>query len=76
MKQLLCLTLAAVAALLSGCATGGGGSTGAYKVTAFKPHNPANVKVKLSLSTQNVYVLEGVPTQPCTAMSTRSPSMT
>ncbi len=59
MKQLLCLTLAAVAALLSGCATGGGGSTGAYKVTAFKPHNPANVKVKLSLSTQNVYVLEG-----------------
>lgn len=59
MKKLLCLTLAAVAALLSGCATGGGGSMGSYKVTAYKPHNPSNVKVKLSLSTQNVYVMEG-----------------
>ena len=59
MKQLLCLTLAAVAALLSGCATGGGGSTGAYKVTAFKPHNPSAVKVKVSTSTQHIYVMEG-----------------
>ena len=57
MKQLLCLTLAALAALLSGCATGGSG--GSYKVTAYKPHNPGAVKVKVSTSTQNIYVMEG-----------------
>lgn len=32
---------------------------GKYTVKAFKPHNPDNVKVKLSTSTQNIYVLEG-----------------
>ena len=58
MKKLLCLTLAAVAALFSGCATGGG-SGGSYKVTAFKPHNPSAVKVKVSTSTQHIYVMEG-----------------
>ena len=36
-----------------------GGGGGNYRVTAYKPHNPANVKVKLSTSTQNVYVMEG-----------------
>ncbi len=59
MKQFLCLTLAACAALLSGCATGGGSSGGSYKVTAFKPHNPSAVKVKVSTSTQHIYVMEG-----------------
>lgn len=58
MKQLLCLTLAAMAALLSGCATGGG-SGGSYKVTAYKPNNPSAVKVKVSTSTQHIYVMEG-----------------
>ena len=58
MKYILSLTLAAVAVLFSGCATGGG-SGGSYRVTAYKPNNPNNVKVKLSLSTQNVYVMEG-----------------
>lgn len=59
MKQFLYLTLAAMAALLSGCATGGGGSTGSYKVTAYKPNNPAAVRVKVSTSTQHIYVTEG-----------------
>jgi L,D-transpeptidase catalytic domain len=60
MKQFLYLSLAAMAALLTGCATGGGGrSTGSYKVTAYKPNNPAAVRVKVSTSTQNVYVTEG-----------------
>lgn len=59
MKHFLsCLTLAAVAALLSGCA-GGARPTGSYKVTAFKPKNPSSVKVKVSTSTQHVYVMEG-----------------
>ena len=54
-------TLLAIAglALLSGCAGTGGGSGGSYRVTAYKPNNPSNVKVKLSLATQNVYVMEG-----------------
>ena len=54
-------TLLAIAGLafLSGCAGTGGGLGGAYHVTAYKPNNPNNVKVKLSLSTQNVYVMEG-----------------
>ena len=58
MKKLLTLlALAGGFALLGGCASGP--TLGAYKVTAFKPHNPDNVKVKVSTSTQNIYVLEG-----------------
>ena len=33
--------------------------TGSYHVTAHRPHDPSKVEVKLSLSTQNVYVVEG-----------------
>ena len=46
--------------LLTGCATGGrvaGG--GSYHVTAYKPHDPSKVKIKLSTSTQNLFVMEG-----------------
>lgn len=58
MKKLLSLlALSSSFALLGGCVSGP--SIGAYKVTAFKPHNPDNVKVKVSTSTQNIYVLEG-----------------
>ena len=56
-KFLTLLAISAGFALLGGCAYGP--SLGAYKVTAFKPHNPDNVKVKVSTSTQNIYVLEG-----------------
>jgi hypothetical protein len=59
MQRLLSiLSLAAVAVFLTGCA-GTGGSRGSYKVTAYKPNNPAAVRVKVSTSTQHVYVLEG-----------------
>ena len=34
-------------------------SSGNYHVTAYRPHDPSKVVVKLSLSTQNVYVMEG-----------------
>src|ERR1700682_2844319 len=47
-------------AFLSGCTTGpmvSGG--GAYHVTAYKPDDPSKVRVKVSLSKQNVYVMEG-----------------
>lgn len=48
--------------LLNGCATtsrllSGGG--GAYHVTAHRPNDPSKVRVKVSLSQQNVYVMEG-----------------
>lgn len=55
MKRLFLLL--AAAAMLTGCVTTQ--SSGPYKVTAFKPHNPNAVKVKVSTSTQNIYVLEG-----------------
>ena len=60
MKSILSTLLAISGlALLSGCAGTGGGSGGSYHLTAYKPNNPSNVKVKLSLATQNVYVVEG-----------------
>ena len=49
--------------LLTGCETGGGGAAyrggRAYHVVAYKPHDQSMVRVKLSKSTQTVYVLEG-----------------
>jgi hypothetical protein len=62
MKRILFSALCAVAgvALMTGCATSPRARTGgAYKVTAYKPHNPDAVRVKVSTSTQNVYVMEG-----------------
>jgi hypothetical protein len=59
MKYILSLTLVVVAALFSGCASGGGHSGGSYKVTAYRPNNPSAVKVKVSTSTQHIYVMEG-----------------
>lgn len=58
MKKLLpFLTMAAAVALLSGCASGP--ISRPYSVTAYKPRNPSDVRVKVSLSKQNVYVMEG-----------------
>ena len=62
-SRFLFLAGAAVLALmLTSCETGplaarGGG--GPYHVTAYKPGDPSKVRVKLSLSKQNVYVMEG-----------------
>ena len=54
------LALALAGAFLTGCTTiTSSPGAGSYKVTAYKPHNPDNVRVKLSTSTQNVYVMEG-----------------
>ncbi|HEY2342420.1 MAG TPA: L,D-transpeptidase [Chthoniobacteraceae bacterium] len=59
MKHLL-PALAALSGLafLSGCVTGPV-SSGSYHVVAYKPHNPNNVAVKVSKSTQHIYVMEG-----------------
>jgi hypothetical protein len=57
--RLLFLVPLAPVALLTSCTTMAPSSTGTYHVTALKPHDPSKVVVKLSLSTQNVYVMEG-----------------
>ncbi|CAN5440360.1 hypothetical protein BH20VER3_BH20VER3_20430 [soil metagenome] len=56
--RLSLLAGAAGALFLSGCGTLQP-TTEKYHVTALRPHDPDKVKVKLSLSTQNVYVTEG-----------------
>jgi len=53
---LLTSASALVLSLLGGCATS---PTCDPNPIAYKPHNPANVQVKVSLSKQQVYVLEG-----------------
>ena len=53
------LFVLAAAAFLTSCATGPTASSRNYHVIAYKPHDPSNVKVKLSLATQNLYVMEG-----------------
>lgn len=57
MKSLALTFFAAGALMLGACTTMNTG--GSYSVVAHSPKNPANVRVKLSLSTQNLYVMEG-----------------
>jgi lipoprotein-anchoring transpeptidase ErfK/SrfK len=46
--------------LLTGCATGGHVSAGGpYHVTAYKPNDPSKVRVLVSISKENIYVMEG-----------------
>ena len=59
-KSFSLIAATAALALISGCAAPRQASTGGpYKVTAYKPHNPSAVQVKVSESTQNIYVKEG-----------------
>ncbi len=61
LSRLLLLCIGATAALfLTSCGTmSTASSSGSYRVIAHKPHDPSKVEVKLSTSTQNVYVMEG-----------------
>jgi hypothetical protein len=47
------------AAVITGCQTSPMAGRGIYHVTAHKPNDPSDVRVKVSLSKQNVYVMEG-----------------
>ena len=47
-----------MAVFLTSCGTAPS-PRGSYHVTAYRPKDPSKVVVKLSLSTQNVYVMEG-----------------
>jgi len=58
MKRLFSVLCVAIGfTFLGGCASGP--VSRPYSVTAYKPHNPSNVRVKVSTSTQNIYVMEG-----------------
>ncbi|MEO7932738.1 MAG: L,D-transpeptidase [Chthoniobacterales bacterium] len=59
MKKHLIFTLTALVALLLLPACTTMAPHGKYTVTAYKPHDPDKVVVKLSLATQNLYVKEG-----------------
>jgi len=50
---------ASAALFLTSCGTMSHVSSGNYSVIAHRPHDPSKVEVKLSLSTQNLYVMEG-----------------
>jgi hypothetical protein len=61
MKRLLTLTALTAVALLTGCVNGPvhRALRSPYQVTAYKPHNPNDVRIKVSLSNRAVYVMEG-----------------
>ena len=64
LRSLSFLVLAVAAGalnFLTGCTTETtvGGSKTSYNPVAYKPHNPDAVRVKVSLSNQVVYVMEG-----------------
>jgi lipoprotein-anchoring transpeptidase ErfK/SrfK len=60
LSRLFLLAVIASAGFLTSCETASTASRGGpYRVTAKRPNNPANVRVKVSLAQQNVYVMEG-----------------
>jgi hypothetical protein len=61
LSRLSFVCLALLAVFLTGCATSGrvASSSRSYHVKALKPHDPSKVVIKLSTSTQNLYVMEG-----------------
>src|SRR5437868_12816575 len=58
-SQLTLVAGAGIVLLLTGCAGRGILSGGAYHVTAYRPHDPSAVRVRVSLAKQNIYVMEG-----------------
>jgi hypothetical protein len=60
-RSLTLLVVIGLALLLASCETGRllTGAGRAYHVTAYRPKDPSAVRVKVSLSKQNVYVMEG-----------------
>lgn len=57
--RLVLLAVGGSLLLVTGCTTGRVASASSYHVTAYRPHDPSKVKVKLSTSTQNLFVMEG-----------------
>src|SRR5437667_5653429 len=73
--RLLLLCAGSSLLLLTGCAPGGHVSAGGpYHVTAYKPNDPSKVRVLVSLSKENVYVMEGDRSLMAAAISVGMPS--
>ena len=58
-RLILVVAGAGLVSLLAGCGTTRVPVGGPYHVTAYRPHDPSAVRVRVSLSQQNVYVMEG-----------------
>ena len=58
-SRLILLAAGGSLLLLTGCETGRVAAGKPYHVTAYRPHDPSAVRVKVSLSKQNIYVMEG-----------------
>ena len=58
-SRLLLLCAGGSLLLLTGCGTAHVGAGGPYHVTAYRPNNPSAVRVLVSLSKENIYVMEG-----------------
>src|SRR6266852_1804309 len=58
-RFILIVAGAGLVSLLAGCGTTRVPVGGPYHVTAYRPHDPSKVTVKLSTSTQNLFVMEG-----------------
>src|SRR5439155_24155578 len=56
---LILLGVAGAVSLLTGCQTGRVTAGKPYHITAYRPHDPSAVRVRVSLSKENVYVMEG-----------------
>jgi len=60
LRRLLLCVGATTALFLTSCGMPSSSvSSGNYHVTAHRPHDPSAVRVKVSLSKQNIYVMEG-----------------
>ena len=58
-RFILIVAGAGIVSLLAGCGTTRVAGAKAYHVTAYRPHDPSAVRVKVSLAKQNIYVMEG-----------------
>ena len=58
-RFILIVAGAGLVSLLAGCGTTRAPVGGPYHVTAYRPHDPSAVRVKVSLSKENIYVMEG-----------------
>jgi len=58
-RFILIVAGAGIVSLLAGCGTTRVAGGKAYHVTAYRPHDPSAVRVKVSLAKQNIYVMEG-----------------
>ncbi len=74
MRHVSLLATGASLLLLTGCETGRVTGGKPYHVTAYRPHDPSAVRVKVSLSKQNIYVMEGDRSLMAVACSVGIPS--